>query len=225
MTLTDYQTLTDNLVRDDAGKLTPTERDRAIAAAVIRYSKDRPRTKVEDIAAPGGNYLPLPVGWDEGFSNLDSLEYPLGKMPPEHLESGSWGMYNAPGGWQVMVLQTLPAGAAVRSTYTIRHVLDANTDTLPETDREAVASYAAALLLDQLASLYSGDSDSTISADSVQHQSKASEFAARARVLRKRYFDDLGIDTKRNAAAGAVVNLDLASSLGRDRLTHPRRFR
>jgi len=223
--LADYQTLTDNLVRDDAGKLTPVERDLAIIAAVNRYSKDRPRVKVEDIASPGGNTLPLPVGWVDGFSTLNSLEYPLGKVPPEHLETGAWGMYNAPAGWQVMVRETLASGAVVRAGYTVWHVLGVATDTLPETDREAVASYAAALLLDQLASLYSGDSDSTISADSVQHQSKASEFAARARVLRKRYFDDLGIDTKRNAAAGAVVNLDLASSLGRDRLTHPRRFR
>ncbi len=63
MALVDYQTLTDSLVRDDAGKLTPADRDLAIAAAVIRYSKDRPRTKVVDITAPGGHYLPLPTGW------------------------------------------------------------------------------------------------------------------------------------------------------------------
>jgi hypothetical protein len=44
-------------------------------------------------------------------------------------------------------------------------------------------------------------------------------------VLRKRYFDDLGIDPKRNVAAGAVVNLNMASSVGRDRITHPRRYR
>jgi hypothetical protein len=116
-------------------------------------------------------------------------------------------------------------GEMVRATYTIAHVLDAAEDTVPVGDQEPVASYAAAMLLDMLASLYSGDSDSTIQADSVNHQSKAGEFAARARTLRKRYFDDLGIDQKRNQAAGVVVNLDMASSLGRDRLTHPRRYR
>lgn len=225
MSLADYQTLVDGMVRDDAGKLTPTDRDRAIAGAVTRYGKDRPRIKVEDIAAPGGYYLPLPAGWEAGFSALSSLEYPLGEVPPAYLETGCWGMYNAPGGPQVMVRETLPAGHQVRASYTIAHVLDAGADTIPATDREPVASYAAAALIDQLATLYSGDSDSTIQADSVNHQSKASEFAARARALRKRYFDDLGIDLKRNTASSAVVNLDMASSLGRDRLTHPRRFR
>lgn len=223
--LPDYQTLVDGMVRDDAGKLTPTDRDLAIAAAVIRYGKDRPRSKVEDITAPGGYYLPLPSGWEEGFSKLGSLEYPLGQVPPAYLESGSWGMYNAPVGWQVMVRDSLPAAVSLRASYTIRHVLDATTDTIPETDREAVASYAAAMLADQLASLYSGDSDSTIQADSVNHQSKAAEFAARARALRKRYFDDLGVDAKRNVAAGTVVNLSVNDSRGRDRFTHPRRFR
>jgi hypothetical protein len=225
MPLAEYQFLVDGMVRDDAGKLTPTDRDQAVASAVIRYGKDRPRTKVEDIASSGGYYLPLPAGWEEGFSSLISLEYPIGEMPPAFLETGCWGMYNAPGGPQIMVKESLAAAGTVRAIYTIAHVLDATTDTILATDREPVASYAAAILLDQLAALYSGDSDSTIQADSVNHQSKAGEFATRARVLRKRYFDDLGIDTKRNVASGVVVNMDMASSLGRDRLMHPRRFR
>ena len=220
--LADYQTLTDSMVRDDAGKITPIERDLAIAAAVIRYSKDRPRIKVEDITAPGGHYLPLPTGWEAEFSDSRSLEYPLGKVPPVYLEPDSWDMYATPSGTQIMCKSaSLPANAAVRASYTIRHIVSTTVDTVPETDRETVASYAASLLLDQLASLYSGDSDSTIQADSVNHQSKAGEFAARARALRKRYFDDLGIDTKRNAASGVVVNLNLKDSRGRDRLTHP----
>lgn len=223
--LADYQTLMADLARDDAGKLTTVQIDRAIALAVERYGKDRPRTKVEDITAAGGNSLALPTGWEPGFSSLTSLESPVGKVPPSYLEQDSWGMYNAPAGMQVMVRDSLAAGALVRATYTIGHVVTTVADTIPATDREPVASYAAAVLLDQLASLYSGDSDSTIQADSVNHQSKAGEFASRARALRKRYYDDLGIDTKRNGAAGVVVNLDLANSLGRDRLTHPRRFR
>ena len=223
--LSDYQTLTDNLVRDDAGKLTSADRDLAIGAAVVRYSKDRPRTRVSDITAPGGHYLPLPNGWEDGFSSLGGLEYPVGDMPPEYLETGSWGMYHTPSGMQIMVRDALPVNATVRAGFTARHVLTDALDTLPDTSREAVCSYAAAILLDQLASLYSGDSDSTIQADSVNHQSKASEFAARARALRKRYFDDLGIDPRRNVAAGAVANLHLNDSRGRDRLTHPRKFR
>ncbi|MEW8660777.1 MAG: hypothetical protein AB2603_20895, partial [Candidatus Thiodiazotropha endolucinida] len=92
-------------------------------------------------------------------------------------------------------------------------------------DREAVASYAAALCCEQLVSEYSGDSDSTIQADSVDHGDKARKFGRRADKLRKRYYNELGIEPKRNQAAGVVVDLDGRDSRGRDRLTHPGRFR
>lgn len=223
--LADYTTLVTAAVRDDAQKLLSGEISGAIAQAVARYSKDRPRQKVEDIAATGGNLLPLPNAWETDFSQLNSLEYPIGNVPPDIIRAGGWGMYATPAGLKIQVMDAMPASAAVRATYTIAHVLSTTVDTIPVGDRESVSSYAAAILLDQLASLYSNDQDSTIKADSVQHISKAGEFSKRAKVLRQRYFDDLGIDTKRNVAAGAVVNLDMASSIGRDRLTHPRRYR
>jgi hypothetical protein len=223
--LSDYETLVAAAVRDDASKLSPDEISSAINQAVARYSKDRPRQKVEDIVSPGGNLLPLPVAWEADFSQLNSLEYPIGRVPPSILEAGSWAMYATPGGLMVQVAIGIVEAAAVRATFSIAHILSGAVDTVPVGDRESVSSYASAILLDQLASLYSNDQDSTIKADSVQHTSKAGEFARRAKVLRQRYFDDLGIDTKRNVAAGVVVNLDLVNSVGRDRLTHPRRFR
>lgn len=223
--LTDFETLVEAAARDDASKLTPAEISSAITQAVARYSKDRPRQKVEDIVAPGGNLLPLPAAWEADFSQLNSLEYPIGNVPPAIIEAGAWSMYATPTGWSIQVMAAIGAAQQVRVSYTIAHVLTGAADTIPVNDRESVSSYAAAILLDQLATLYSNDQDSTIKADSVQHISKAGEFARRASVLRKRYFDDLGIDPKRNVAAGAVVNLNMASSVGRDRITHPRRYR
>ena len=223
--LIDYQALVAAAVRDEAQKLSAGDIGSAITQAVARYSKDRPRLKVQDVVAPGGNLLPLPAAWQADFSQLSSLEYPIGNVPPDIIGAGGWAMYVAPDGLMVQVMAAISAAATVRVTYTIAHVLSDVADTITVMDREPVSSYAAAMLCDQLASLYSNDQDSTIKADSVQHTSKAGEFARRAKVLRQRYFDDLGIDTKRNVAAGAVVNLDLASSVGRDRLTHPRRYR
>lgn len=225
MALSDYQTQVSDLVRDDADRVSIDERDRAISVAVLRYSKDRPLPKVEDITSPGGNLLDLPAAWEPDFSDLDSLEYPVGKFPTSFISPQCWSLYATPTGLSIMVSYSLPIGATIRSTYSIAHQVSGTADTIPAGDREAVCCLAAASLCDQLASLYSGDTDSTIQADSVNHQSKAAEFAARARALRKRYFDELGIDPKKNVAAGAVVNLDLANSLGQDRLTHGVGFR
>lgn len=225
MSLLDFQTLTDNLVRDDAGKIATADRDSAIALAVSRYSKDRPDKKVEDITAPGGQLLNLPLAWEPDFSTLQALEYPVGQVPPLHLEPEDWALYDAPGVQQIQLAASINAGETVRTSYTIARVVDATTDTIPAANQEVVASYAAAVLCDQLASLYSGDTDSTIQADTVEHQGKAREFAMRAKTFRKRYYDELGIEPKRNVAAGVVVDLDMNNSQGNDRLTHPGRFR
>lgn len=225
MSLIDLQTLTDNLVRDDAGKIATPERDSAIALAVSRYSKDRPATKVEAITAAGGKWLDLPASWEAGFSALQALEYPVGEAPPNVLGADEWSLYQGLSGLQILLVNSVPAAVTVHATFSIQHVVDVSTDTIPGVDQEAVASYAASLLCDQLASLYSGDTDSTIQADSVEHQSKARDFAIRAKTLRKRYYDELGIDAKRNVAAGVVVDLDGKDSQGNDRLQHRGMFR
>jgi len=226
MPLADYQTLTDKLVRDDTGKIAVADRDEAIARAVARYSKDRPQIKAEDAAAPGGNFLNLPAGWQADFSALRSIEYPIGDVPATLLAQESFGIYLAPTGEKIMLRDAITAGQNARINYTIRHIVSsAPADTIRADDREAVCAWSAALLLDQLAALFSGDSDSTIQADNVDHNSKSREYAARAKSLRARYFDEMGIDPKRNLAAGVVVDLDLADSQGRDRLLHPGRFR
>lgn len=224
MALSDYQSLVDQLVRDDTGKIATGDRDVAIGLARERYSKDRPRAKAEDLTAPGGYNLPLPAAWQADFSSLRSLEYPIGETPPVLL--AEFGFYQAPDDSLVIMTEVyFSAGALARANFTIRHQLDAGADTIPVGDREAVASMASAILCDQLAALFSGDSNTTIAADVVDHQGKAELFAARARSLRKIYFDHLGIDPKRSVAAGAVVNFEAAASDRRSRLTHPLRQR
>lgn len=226
MALVDYQALVDDLVRDDTGKIATTDRDEAIARAVARYSKDRPRTKVEDVAAPGGNKLNLPSGWQADFSELREIEYPIGDVPPSHLEQDSYGLYSTPTGNEIQLLNAITAAQSVRVSYTIRHAVDATpADTIRADDREPVCCWAAALLFEQLSGYFTGSSDSSIQADSVDRKSKGGEYASRAKALRKRYFDELGIEERKNVAAGVVVDLDLPDSQGRDRLLHGRKFR
>ncbi|TVO70904.1 hypothetical protein FHP88_15735 [Sedimenticola selenatireducens] len=221
--LHDYQKLIERKVRADADEVTPSDLEDAFDASVIRYSKDRPRTLVRDVIAPGGQVLDLPTDWVPGFSIIQQLEYPIGSIPPVTLDD--WEIYQAPAGESVLIGMSLQASVSVRVSFSVFHNVDETTDTIPLVDRDAVASWAAALVCDQLASRYSGDSDPTIQADSVDHGSKSREYASRAKSLRQNYFNDLGIDPKSNSAAGVVVDLDMPNSQGRDRLLHPGRLR
>lgn len=224
--LADYQTIVTELVRDDAGKIAAAERDRAIEAARLRYSKDKPRTKVEDVTPESSQLLPLPASWVAEFSDLRALEHPIGDVPPTYLGQDRYALYVSPSGTKIQVLDGVAVAAnSVRATFTVPHDLDHDTDTIPLADRDAAACWAAALLCDQLAAFYSNSADSTLQADAVDHRSKAQEYASRARALRKRYHDELGIDEKKAAPAGTTVNLDFADSRGEDRITHGRRFR
>lgn len=226
MSLTDFQTLTTAMVRDDANRISTPERDVAIARAVTRYGEDRPRRKVEDVTAAAAQRIALPTGWQAGFSAIVSIETPVGAVPPTLVSAERYSIYtDATQTDQIMLLDAVSVGATLRITYTIRHALDVSTDTIPAEHREPVCCWAAALLCDQLAALYSGSGDSTIQADSVDHGARPREFAARAKALRQRYFDGLGVDPKRNVAAGAVTNWTAYDGRGEDRITHPGRLR
>lgn len=224
MSLHDFDERVKRLVRDEDALLTEGDREAAIAAAVTRYSLDRPRTKVEDITlATAGQLLDLPAGWETDFSALRSLEYPIGDVPPTLI--GSWQLYQSPTAIQIQLASGLAAGAVIRANYTIAHQVDTGQDTVPSRDRAAVANFAAARLAGELAALYAGDQAPTIAADSIDHADKSRKFSALANALRKRYFDALGINPKRTVAAGVVVDMDLKNSLGGDRLTHSGRYR
>ncbi len=224
--LADFEDLVQRLVRDDAGKLDQAaDVDPAIANAVTRYSKDRPQTKVEDLTPADANTLPLPNAWEQHFSAIASLEYPIGQNPRITIESGRWWLYQDPAAITIKLADAVDTTQKVRASFSIAHVVSAAQDTVPLGDREPVACWAAADLCDQLAALYSGGTDSTIQADSVRQQSKSQEYAARAKALRKRYTDELGIDDKRNEAASAVVTVTDRDSRGQPRITHGAEYR
>lgn len=221
--LADYLTLVQNAVRDDGGIIAPADYVTAIGQAVSRYSSDRPQYWVEDIAASGDDSLALPSAWQMGGSTIISLEYPIGRFPPGFVDAEQYLVYRSPSGWALRT--AFIATSAVRLTYSITHILDDTTDTIPTAHREAVANWAAANCCEQLASYFANAGDSTIQADRVDRLSQSKDYTGRAKALRARYYNELGVDEKKSAPAGVVVDLDLRDSRNNDRFTHPNRYR
>lgn len=211
MALADFQSLVSNLIRDYSGEIADADRDQALSLAVTRYSTDRPLTRIEAVQSGGTSALPLPAGWEDSFSALRALAIPGNGEIAGKVEQTITGTV-------IRTAAAIRSGTDIHVSFTVQHVLSENDDTIPPADREAVASWAAALLLEQLASYYAGAKQSTIDADSVDWQSKSRDFAGRAARLRKLYQDHLGIDPKRNVPAAAVVDLNRPNSLGRSRL-------
>ncbi|MDR1995143.1 hypothetical protein [Azonexus sp.] len=196
--LSDLKKLVDGLVRDEVDRLSRADRTAAIGLAVARYGSDRPRQKVEDVVCGGGDSLPLPAAW-EPESTLVSAEYPIGSMPPALLPCT---IYTLPAGDVLRLGKALDAGAELRLTFTVGHVVSDLLDTIRPAHREGVAAYAAALLLEELAAAAINDGDSTISADSTDRRTKAQEYASRARALKSRYSEVLTLG--KEGGPGAV---------------------
>lgn len=193
MALADIQGLVDNLVRDESGATGPDVRDQAIALAVLRYSQDVERRATEDVAwSASGCFGTLPAGWVAG-SYLIEAEYPVGQVPRSLVEMS---IYQAPDGQLLAVPQAIHTGELVRVVFAVPHALtgedDGALDTTAPEHREALASYAASLLCKQLATKYSGERDSSISADHSNTESRARNFAARARDYRAAYYAGIG---------------------------------
>jgi hypothetical protein len=221
--LIDYQTKVDALLRDQDARIESLDRNAAIADALREYSKRRPRLLVQDVSGDGTRLLPLPAAWVTDFSAIRTIEYPIGSLPPTLFPDHAF--YQSPSTLKILTPSAVAPAASARVTFTVRHQVDGGTDTIPVDDLEAVCNYAAAVLFEQLAAIYAGSGDATIAADTVDHRSKASEFRQQAATCRRRFYEQLGVDPKKNNAAGAVVNLDLQDSLGQDRLTHSNRYR
>jgi hypothetical protein len=225
----DYITAIGNLVGGDL-PLGEAEKIMAISKAVKRYSQDRPLEITEDEVGNGGfDYLlTLLASWSEGFSTIKQIEYPVGDTDAdaEILDDDAWQIYKKPAGKVIRFLEDTPAATeSLRITYTTLHTCTDAACTIPTADEEAVQMLAAAGFCNMLATYYAQTQDSTIQADSVDHKSKAAEYAARARTYRKEYFDHLGIEEGKVAPASVTRDQDSFPSWRQDHLTHPRKFR
>ncbi len=219
----DYQDLVADLVRDTDSILSADQSDRALDLAISRYSEDKPLETVEDlIASADGTRIALPSAYVHGYSRILSVEYPVGETVPVIIKAR---VYVSPAGALMDLSTSVSTGDTLRITYTIRHTVTAVTDTITIEHLAGVSHFAAALLCAQLAAYYAHDTDTTIGADAVDHQSKSDKFASLARKYEAVYFRELGIDKNRKPGAAAIVDLDRNLSRGGDRIFHGRRYR
>ena len=223
-------------LQDPEQKLGPADRDVCLRQAILqRFSKDRPQELVSDVAGNGTADLPLPTHasgtFDEIFSKITQIEYPIGAVPETLLTEGDdWGMYRTPSALKVRLVSARPtASENVRMTWSAQHKDDGST--VPDSDFEAVVDWAASLALELLAAGYAKTGDSTLGADTVNYRSKSQEYVALSKVMKRRYLNHFGMsegDIGQGGVKPAIgigeVDGSVAGS-GADRLTHPRRWR
>ncbi|MDO9477663.1 MAG: hypothetical protein Q8K17_00255 [Pseudohongiella sp.] len=198
-----FESLMTALVRDDDSRLSPGDVSAALGLVINRYNADRPLTLVEDCLVDADLVLQTPEHWVNKRSSLRAIEWPIGSNPPKYITEDAFYVYDLPAGDVELRLLagTATADQLVRVSYTTVHTTP---DTFHADDCEALVCLGAAILCDQLAALYGHASDVAIQADSVNHNDKGRQFAARAREYRARYEGKFGKPTTSSAASAIV---------------------
>lgn len=226
-TKNDFITAIQNLVPGDDLPLGEVEQGIALNKAIKDHSKHNPLIKVQKIAGNGGfNYSitatsPILTYWADGFSSIKKIEYPVDDtdQSAEYLEEDEYEIFTKEDGDYLRFLEDEPAITEYfRVHYTALHTCTVTACTVKGYDEEAVQMLAASIFCDMLATAYAQDSDSTISADSVDHKGKAERYATRAKVYRKAYFNHLGIEEGQVQAACITTDWDQEGSWQSDRL-------
>jgi hypothetical protein len=197
----------------------------AVTMALKTHSKHRPRVIVEDVTGDGGFDYDLSdlASWADGFSVVRRVEYPVDDTDEDAdvLDDDDWEIYETPDGTFLRFLEDTPeADEEFRVTYTAPHDFsgEASACTVKAFDEEAVQALAASLFLRMLSVYHSQGQDSTISADSVDHQSKAGEYRSQAKMMAQVYYDHVGVKPDGPAPAGFTIAK--APETDRVRLVH-----
>ncbi len=148
--LSDYQLKINQTLQDDETYLEQAEIDAFIQEAIGIYSRHRPLEKVAEIAGDGSYSYSLPEDWENGFSVIKKIEYPVGEQEPCYLDSARYLLYQDDTATKLRFLQDTPTAAETfLLTYTIRHSVAAGSPepegTIVLGDFDAVCNLAAAL--------------------------------------------------------------------------------
>lgn len=203
MIYNDIDKLAEDFVRDIEHVTDPLQDFNAIELAMFRLNQDRPNISVEDVLVSDSNTAALPSAWNKDFSDISSIEYPIGSRT--YLDA--WSLYQTPTGFVIDLGRVVQGD--IRVAFSTRHILHQSNPTLttiPLELKEPLASYGAHLILMQLSGQYAHDTDSSIAIDSIDHGDKSRKFAALAGKYLKKYQAQVGIENSAEKSAGAVVN-------------------
>lgn len=168
--------------------------------AILLYSKYRPLERIErkTVISPSKiSDLPSVSGykWEQGFSDINFIEYPAGNTPPLLLNNSDFEIFlNDENIYMLRFAFNLEN--EYRISYNITHrfnELNPPVISSPDSDFYCIADIASGIYLLALASRYSQSTGSLLNADTVNYNSKPDVYRRLAKVHLGRAATWLGI--------------------------------
>ena len=231
-----------NVPEDDITKLPDSSIQAALKSAVTQFGKDKPQTVRKLVAGNGTGLYDIQtiLGslFVNGFTAIQSIEYPSDQVPRTILEPSDWEIFDdgtAQDGsnMQLQFMYVMPQSTEnfVCDISLQLSLPEVGTQNFPDTEQNfsAITMLASGICCLKLAAAYAPSSDSTINADVVNYHDKSRKYTDLARNYFKRYSQLVfGNEEPQSSVAAAFLDVDLDTTLSNrngDFLFHQRKGR
>jgi len=189
----------ENLQFDDTIILTTTERENACKKAVQEYSRIRPFYILESYTGVGGDapFYNLPTAWDEGFSVIAEIEYPVNRVPKEIIRQRYWHIDLRPTGKQLRFGTVNPAtGETFYIKFTGRHSFQSSgASNIDEADLVGLSYLATSVMCQMLSTYYAQKANANLpNVDIVEYKDRVAEFQTKSNSWKKKYHQTIKPD-------------------------------
>jgi hypothetical protein len=180
----------------------------ALEVAIAQLSSDEPREVTVTLTGDGSTFDKTLPDWQDRWSRVVRVEYPVGNRTPTYLESRRWAVL--PGTSTFRLLTDTPGAAETcQITYTVRWPTptdQASADLIPTPWFEAVAALAASEATRAQAVEYARRQNSSVAGDL---QTLASEPLFEAASQLRRLYDQVVLGKPAAGAGGTPAPSDL----------------
>ena len=143
--------------------------DQNLTAAILQYSRYRPRICRSLVTGTGVSYIALPTDWQTGFSTIRHLEYFDPAVATPTILSAA--ILTTPDAIYIQTNTTLQQGVSYWAVFTKAHECTETDCTIPLHDVSAVTDYATMQSYLQLAALHVPSIDQTFDMSPLRQQS------------------------------------------------------
>lgn len=198
--------------------------------AADHHSIYRPHIRMHEITGDASNRYDLPEHWEEGFSLIRHIEYPVGEDDPVLIDPEDALVWYTPELKLQFKGTRINAGESALMQYTSRHILSSEVVTVPDHEFEAVCILAAHHAAMEIAGRFIKDHSEALSRNTagiVNFRHVSDLFKNYAQELFKLYCKRIGISTDEPTVQPhlQIFDLDPEPIYGGDYLTHTSPFR
>ncbi len=179
----------------DFVSFTQNDRDEIIRKALDDYSGRKPILQVEEMTANATGMYTLPSNYEDGFSKVVEVEYPVALMPKEIVEDQYWDLDKIPSGRVLRFDQFNPTnGDTFWLKFTKKHEFDSSGDAseVPQMDQTGIEFCAAYLCCHRLATFFASKANPNLpEAQVFEYSTRTDEYTRKAKDFKALYDDQV----------------------------------